>query len=103
ILLSALSRAGSGDAEDAQESFAAGAFRLTEAELVLAAREECGAEALAHSLDRIARSVPRIRERVLDACVFTTARDGVLTAEEAELLRAVAAAVDLPLPPLAPS
>jgi Zn-dependent protease with chaperone function len=99
ILLSALSRAGSADGGEAESSFAAGVSRLTEADLVPASREECGADALAHSLDRIARSVPRIRERVLDACAFAAARDGQLTGEEADLLRAVAAAVDLPLPP----
>jgi len=100
ILLSALARAGSSDGGEAEGAFAAGVSRLTEADLVPASREECGAQALAYSLDRIARSVPRIRERVLDACAFAAARDGRLTVEEAELLRAVAAAVDLPLPPL---
>ncbi|HET6204840.1 MAG TPA: M48 family metallopeptidase [Planctomycetota bacterium] len=100
ILLSAVALADGKDPTAAERAFSAGAARLTDASLSLASAAECGPDPLARSLDRIARSAPRIRERALDACAFAAAQDGLLASEEAEVLRILAAAIDLPLPPL---
>jgi hypothetical protein len=41
-----------------------------------------------------------VKQRVLDSCAHTVALDGSVTVAEAELLRAIASAMDVPLPPL---
>jgi hypothetical protein len=43
---------------------------------------------------------PSVKKRVLDACAVCIAVDGTVTVEEGELLRAVADALDCPMPPL---
>jgi tellurite resistance protein len=43
--------------------------------------------------------VPQIKKNVLSACAQTVAADGVIQQREAELLRAVADALDCPIPP----
>jgi tellurite resistance protein len=42
-----------------------------------------------------------MRRRLVDACVAAVTADGRTTVEEAELLRAVCAAIGAPMPPLA--
>lgn len=50
------------------------------------------------ALDRLTEAAMPLRARVLEACLQTAARDGVLAEREAELLRAVADALECPLP-----
>lgn len=52
------------------------------------------------ALGRLAAAAPGLQRRLLTACVTCLAADGKLTPDEAELLRAVADALELPLPPL---
>jgi Zn-dependent protease with chaperone function len=51
------------------------------------------------SLDRLAEASPCARRNVLLACAQTVAADGQVNYREAELLRAVADALDCPVPP----
>ncbi|MFP3941583.1 MAG: hypothetical protein ACLF0P_14895, partial [Thermoanaerobaculia bacterium] len=62
-------------------------------------REECGLGALDEALERLAEAAPRLKERVLRAAVVAVAWDRRVTAAEGELLRAVADALDCPVPP----
>jgi hypothetical protein len=58
---------------------------------------------LAHldaALDRLALTPAPFRKRILQAFAAALAADGTLSATEAELLRAIAAALDCPLPPM---
>ena len=66
----------------------------------LLAKEECGLQALDQALDLLATASPAIKKRVLHACSAAVAADGSLTVEEMESLRAVADALDCPMPPL---
>ncbi len=50
-------------------------------------------------LDRLAEAQMPVKRRVLEAASATVAADGVVTVEEAELLRAVSAVLQCPLPP----
>ena len=50
-------------------------------------------------LDRLAEAQMPVKRRVLEAASRTVAADGVVTVEEAELLRAVSAVLGCPLPP----
>jgi tellurite resistance protein len=54
-------------------------------------------------LVRFAQAAPQIKKNVLNACAQTVAADGVIQEREAELLRAMADALDCPLPPFVPA
>jgi Zn-dependent protease with chaperone function len=51
------------------------------------------------ALNRFSRSTPGVKKAILDACAHCVLHDKKVTVEEAELLRAVAFALDIPLPP----
>lgn len=55
---------------------------------------------LAEALERLRHLQPFQKPRVLKACVETAAADGTFRLAEAELVRAVAATLDCPLPPV---
>ncbi|MEM6314560.1 MAG: M48 family metalloprotease, partial [Planctomycetota bacterium] len=63
-------------------------------------RPELPMSRLTLALDQLDNVSPGIKRRVLDAAAHCVAADGVINVREAELLRGVAAALDLPLPPL---
>jgi len=99
-LLSALARTGHGDGEEAAEAFAAGAAEL--ADLDLAPDPEVGLQAVDGALGRLAQVAPRLKRKVLRAAVATVVHDRRVTVREGELLRAVAEALDCPMPPFLP-
>jgi hypothetical protein len=51
------------------------------------------------ALQRFSLATPRIKKTFLDACARCVLHDKHVTLKEAELLRAVAYALDIPLPP----
>jgi hypothetical protein len=55
---------------------------------------------LAEALERLRHLQPFQKPRVLKACVETAAADGKFRLAEMELVRAVAATLDCPLPPV---
>jgi len=57
-------------------------------------------QALDDALNMLAQASPPVKRRIIDACAHCVAADGIVQLEEAELLRAVAAVLDCPLPPL---
>ncbi len=65
---------------------------------------ECGAAcdlaAIDAALDRLAEASPKVKRSVLSACRATVAHDGIVDLREYELLRAIADALDCPMPPL---
>jgi hypothetical protein len=56
-----------------------------------------------HALERFAAAGPQIKKTILEACARCELCDGIVTAAEAELLRAVAYSMDIPLPPFLPA
>jgi hypothetical protein len=56
--------------------------------------------ALDRALKCLDRLLPAAKEQLVEALVKTIAHDQRLTVEEAELLRAICAALHCPLPPL---
>lgn len=100
-VLSCLAYAGADDRERAAQAYAQGIRSLgalrPPALLPLSA---CGLQALDTGLVRLSESAPQIRKRVLTACVACVAADGFATVDQTELLRAVAGALECPLPPL---
>jgi Zn-dependent protease with chaperone function len=102
ILLSATAYAGADDATRAQTAFAKGAEslgRIARAEVPWLPPTECDLTHLDAALDRFAQSVPQIKKNVLSACAETVAFDSLIQPREAEILRAIADALDCPIPP----
>jgi hypothetical protein len=106
ILLSATAYAGADDATRAQAAFAKGAEslgRIARTEIPWLPPSECDLSHLDAALDRFAQSVPQIKKNVLSACAETVAFDATIQPREAELLRAIADALDCPIPPFVQS
>ena len=105
VLLSATAYAGQEDATALSAAFAKGAESLGQAahcEILLLPPEECDLSSVDVALERLSQAVPQIKKNLLGACAQTVAADGVIQQGEAELLRAIADALDCPIPPFVP-
>ncbi len=99
VLLSALARAGQDDSQAVENAFRQGAQLLNEAGLTLLDSSAVGLDKVDSALDHLNQGSPQIKKSVLGACAATVAADGVIQEAEAELLRAIADALDCPIPP----
>ena len=102
VLLSATAYAGQEDATELSVAFAKGADYLSQAahcEIPLLPPDECDLSHVDAALERLSQAVPQIKKNLLGACTQTVAADGVIQQGEAELLRAIADALDCPVPP----
>jgi len=103
-VLSALAWSGTDPEREgaAASAFAAGIASLPSLGPGLALHAPISAtiEEVDEALGRLRVATPPIRRRFLEACVRTVAHDGLVDVEEGELLRAVAEALDCPVPPL---
>ena len=100
LLLSRLARAGQDSEEEAQQAFIQGVEELKKSRLKLSwIEQEEGFEALSNALDRLNRLTPLLKRRLLRACGVCVSHDDQVTLREGELLRAIADALDCPLPP----
>ena len=102
VVLSALARAATSDPAWAERAFAAGRteLKLLESRLRFVSESAASLAALDTALDKLAAASPPIKQRTLAAAARVVTADGRLLITEAELLRAVAAALDCPMPPL---
>ncbi len=102
-VLSAVARSAAADAAGAERAFAAGLAQLqrTDTEFHFAPASDDSFAALDTALDRLAGASPPIKQRTLTAAAHVAAADGQLGPAEAELLRAIAAVLDVPMPLLA--
>jgi Zn-dependent protease with chaperone function len=105
VVLSALAHVYQPDPAAAARAFARGTpyLRSGMESLRLRSREECGLADIDRALTRLAAALPQIKKNVIEAGVQVVAADGVVEESEAELLRAVADALDCPIPPLVTS
>jgi len=101
-VLSAFAHASSDDERAVAAAFAAGAaqLRLLDGRLSLLPLEASDVSRLDAALDKLATASGPIKQRLLTAAAHVAAADGVFLVPEMELLRAVAATLDVPLPPL---
>ncbi len=100
-LLSAVSSIGSDTPEKALDALAAGQALLAEygVHLTLQSRpvslEDVGA-----ALEKFDAASPMLKKQLLMTCAAVSTRDGQITSEEAEMLRAIADTLDCPMPPM---
>jgi Zn-dependent protease with chaperone function len=102
VVLSALAHASSANATEASRAFAEGAaqLKLVEGRISFLSEADSGLVQLDAALDKLASASGPIKQRLLMAAAHVVSADGVLLTEEAELLRAVAASLDVPVPPI---
>lgn len=104
-LLALLARAGNHDEAEARTAFAAataaapfeGDWHFDEFSGRFSSTE------LDRILDQLSSTQPRFRRKLVEACATAVLHDGLVTASEMELLRAVCQALDCPLPQLEPA
>lgn len=101
IVLSMLARAGATDDTGARAALAEAGRALPASlgQLRLRAADELDLSAVDRALGRLALGSAEVRQRFLQACAACIARDGVVTPTEAEWFRAIAEALDCPVPP----
>ncbi len=102
VLLSYLALTGGGDDADAEAAFAAALQELGQVSARIAWQPP--QEGIIARVDEALRELKRLtmpdRRRLIRACTASIARDGMVSLREAEVLRAVAAALQCPMPPL---
>jgi Zn-dependent protease with chaperone function len=103
VVLSAVAHASSNLDLDARAAFAAGAaqVKLIETQLTFLDESASDLAALDAALDKLAAASGPIKQRTLTAAAHIVGADGQILIAEAELLRAISAALDVPMPPLA--
>jgi hypothetical protein len=101
VLLSALAHVGHAEPDLARQAFDHGAASIRSGgDLSFLPRSKSTLHQIDQALDRLGQAAPQIKKVILQACVHTVAADGVVAAREGELLRAIADALDCPVPPL---
>jgi len=100
-LLSVLASSGQQQPADARRAFEYGFARLKPAGAPRADgfSETVSFDALDRAFDQLALAAPGIKRAVFDACCSCVLFDKNVTISEAELLRAAAAIMDIPVPP----
>ena len=104
-LLSALARVGHTRDDEVNQAFQAGieCFDIDEEERIAYQPSVCSFRDLDRALSRLRDIKPMLKEQVLNACAHCVLMDNIVTVQEAELLRALAIALDCPLPPFLPA
>jgi hypothetical protein len=100
FLMSALAHAGADDPEAAKAAFQAAALYLSShwPPLVFRPRGEIKIRDLPPLLDRLEQAPGQIKARLTAAALAAVLHNGQITPGEYELVRALAAALDRPLP-----
>jgi Zn-dependent protease with chaperone function len=66
-------------------------------------KDRCTLDTLSAALETLNTVTPRLKQTVLQACALTAAHDHNITTTEAELIRAIADTLSIPVPPLLPN
>lgn len=100
VLLSALAHTGTPTTAEMQAAFRAGLRTLTTDDFRPVASTATDLDGV---LDRIGEARPAVRARIVAACAETVLHDHAVTSSEGQLLRAIAIALDAPLPSFLPA
>jgi hypothetical protein len=99
VILSTLAYFGQEHPEDVERAFRAGTQNLP-AQAAILPRDRCTLPTFDAALSELAQASPNVKRAIIAAVAGCVAADGKVTLEESELLRAIAAALACPLPPL---
>ena len=103
IVLSILAHVGAkGNLEEAARAFAVGAQVLNASSTALMKREDISWQELDAALAKLDLTAPPLKKQIIHACAKCAAADQIMTEEEAELLRAFADGLGVPIPPMLP-
>jgi Zn-dependent protease with chaperone function len=104
VLLSAVARSASGDEAEIERAFRTGAALLPgdAAPWRLLPSESVSLDRVDEVLTRLEASAPSARRQILEAAGAAVMADAQVEVHEAEMLRALAEALEVPLPPLLP-
>ncbi len=98
ILLSSLAHAGTSSATDARAACDRGCRATGLTGLAFLDRDQVRLDAVSHAVDALASIKPDSKHRLMDAMAMVVSHDGVMTPDEAELLRGFADTLDCPMP-----
>jgi Zn-dependent protease with chaperone function len=104
LVLATLAWYGNEERNQSALAFAHGAREFgPEAEgLSLRPRTQCALQEVDKALDKLMSATPQLKARIVAACAACVSVDGQVTIDEGELLRAVADALECPIPPFLP-
>ncbi len=102
LALSMLAHAGRDDIAGARHAFKQAAGKLPNTELEFVSPAECGLDRLDRALSKLANLVPRDKQAFIEACAVCIHADRTVTEHEAELFRALAVSLGVPVPPITP-
>lgn len=102
IVLSVLAHSGTSNAEEAAQAFSAGARHLGLAGTASKKRAEISWAEIDSAVNKLNLVSPALKKKVVEACVLCVAADREITESEAELLRAFADGLGVPIPPVLP-
>ncbi|MCF8068140.1 MAG: M48 family metallopeptidase [Desulfobacterales bacterium] len=103
-LLSKQAHAGHNNEAEAEKAFnlAIGELPVNKQRLQFLPDNKISFPAVASAINRLSASAPNVKRVVFSACTACALADKTVTIEEAELLRALAYSLDIPLPPFLP-
>ncbi len=101
VLLAALTQLGGGTPEEQRAAYDAGTIELLVKpdDPALRKPEKVSLGDVGAALDRVASATPNVKRLILTACGQAVMHDKKVTTGEAQLLRAIADAIDCPIPP----
>ncbi|MDD3470735.1 MAG: M48 family metallopeptidase [Thermoguttaceae bacterium] len=102
IFLGILAYQGTDSPTAAASAFAKGCEAFDGTTTPIPSMETCALRYLYDILTRLQQSDVRVRTSILHAAMATIAADGVVTLREAQLLRMIGAALEIPIPPVLP-
>ena len=99
-LIAAVARATHDDPQEAAEAYQAAMESLNLQQHSMPETDAAEHVVIHEALKRISAATPRIKERLVRALAVCAQHDGYVTVEQSEVIRAVADALDCPMPPL---
>ncbi|KZX51267.1 peptidase M48 [Halioglobus sp. HI00S01] len=99
VVLSTLAyEGGASSIEDSEQAFRLGADELGFNKMQLMQRDQMSVAAFSQAVHELASCYPLLKPRILKAMTLAAGADGAVTAEEREIVAAMAAVMDCPLP-----
>ena len=101
ILISTMAGIGASDGEELAKAYTLASESITAlaGKLTILPPQNCGLSEVDMALEKVEQSGPLVKKEVIHACGLAVMSDGMLESKEAEMLRAIADAIGVSLPP----